>query len=139
MSSKSDSTQSSSSSTSSTTNANDQRALADNGALALAANASIQYTTQFPEQVADVFKSVVDLASGAGQIVSDTNAKLVQVAEAALNKFAAIQSNANSTSSIQQAQAEQGGAGITISSVVKYLAIGGAVIFGIVYLMKGKR
>lgn len=139
MSSRSDSTQSSSSSTTSTTNQNDQRALADNGGLALAANAALNYTNAFPDAVKDAFIKVVNLAEGAGQIVLDSNAKLVQISETALNKFAAVQKDANVSATTQDAQVIQGSGGLTAAQMTKYVALAGVAIAAVVFFMKGKR
>jgi hypothetical protein len=80
------SSSSSKSETSSATQSNqeDNRVVADNGALVLGKGAGIQINDSFSDNVLNAFKETIQLVRDAGQVAVDSNSKVVDASQQTL-------------------------------------------------------
>lgn len=113
----------------------DQRALADNQGVALSSS-TLNYSENFPEPVAKAFQDLISLSRDAGQVVIDTNAKLVETTKTALDKFAALKSG-EVVAAVQTSP--QGAATIQNTESVKYIALAAVGVAALIFLLQMRK
>lgn len=124
----------SSSSSSTSTQNQDLRVGADNGAIALGQGSQFQINNQFPDTVATAFLKLVDLASGAGQLVADTS-KQINEAQKTNREVSTAAINALT----QQKAADVQGTASVLPQIAPYLAAAAVAIVIVIYLMRRKK
>lgn len=113
----------------------DQRALADNSGVALSSS-TLNYTEAFPEPVAKAFQDLISLSKAAGDIVIETNAKLVETTKSALDKFAAIKTG-ETVAAVQSSPV--GSTTLQNTESVKYIALAVVGVAALIFLLQMRK